>query len=102
MTQPTEGLLAPDAARLAAPARWVCGMRFSRRAPLAAMVIAAALLTGCGAGLSPVTIQASVTETGPQTINHYGQLPAATISFNLKPGAALGEGVDQVQALATQ
>ena len=36
-------------------------------------------------------------ETGPQTINHYGQLPAATISFNLKPGAALGEVVDEVQ-----
>jgi len=29
-------------------------------------------------------------ESGPQTINHYGQLPAATISFNLKPGASLG------------
>jgi HAE1 family hydrophobic/amphiphilic exporter-1 len=41
-----------------------------------------------------------VTETGPQTINHYGQLPSATISFNLKPGAALGEVVDNVQALA--
>ena len=39
-------------------------------------------------------------DAGPQTINHYGQLPAATLSFNLKPGAALGEVVDQVQALA--
>ncbi len=48
------------------------------------------------------TLANFVTETGPQTINHYGQLPAATISFNLKPGAALGEVVDQVQALATQ
>jgi HAE1 family hydrophobic/amphiphilic exporter-1 len=47
------------------------------------------------------TLANFVTETGPQTINHYGQLPAATISFNLKPGAALGEVVDQVQALAT-
>src|SRR5206468_6574931 len=33
---------------------------------------------------------------------HYGQIPAATISFNLKPGAALGEVVDQVQQLADQ
>ena len=41
-------------------------MRFSRRAPLAAMAIAAALLTGCGAGSSPATIQASATKTGPQ------------------------------------
>jgi HAE1 family hydrophobic/amphiphilic exporter-1 len=48
------------------------------------------------------TMAQIVTETGPQTINHYGQLPSATISFNLKPGAALGEVVDQVQALAAR
>jgi HAE1 family hydrophobic/amphiphilic exporter-1 len=41
------------------------------------------------------------TETGPQTINHYGQLPAATISFNLKPEASLGVVVDQVQGIAS-
>jgi hydrophobic/amphiphilic exporter-1 (mainly G- bacteria), HAE1 family len=46
------------------------------------------------------TLANFATETGPQTINHYGQLPAATISFSLKPGAALGEVVDQVDALA--
>jgi HAE1 family hydrophobic/amphiphilic exporter-1 len=40
------------------------------------------------------------TETGPQTINHYGQLPAATVSFNLKPGAALGEVTTQIQQIA--
>ena len=54
-----------------------------------------------GGKLVPLdTIAGIVTETGPQTINHYGQLPSATISFNLKPGAALGEVVDQVQDLA--
>src|SRR5580704_3205699 len=41
-------------------------MRFSGPAPLAATVIAAALLTGCGAASSPATIRASVTKTGPQ------------------------------------
>jgi HAE1 family hydrophobic/amphiphilic exporter-1 len=41
-----------------------------------------------------------VTETGPQTINHYGQLPSATISFNLQPGASLGEVVKRIQGLA--
>ncbi len=46
------------------------------------------------------TMAKVVTETGPQTINHYGQLPSATISFNLKPGAALGEMVDEVQKIA--
>ncbi|HTX37633.1 MAG TPA: efflux RND transporter permease subunit [Bryobacteraceae bacterium] len=56
-----------------------------------------------GGKLVPLDTMAKIeTETGPQTINHYGQLPSATISFNLKPGAALGEVVDQVQGLADQ
>jgi len=54
-----------------------------------------------GSKLIPLdTMARVVTEIGPQTINHYGQLPAATVSFNLRPGAALGEVVGQVQALA--
>jgi HAE1 family hydrophobic/amphiphilic exporter-1 len=53
--------------------------------------------------LIPLDTLASVAlEIGPQTINHYGQLPAATISFNLKPGAALGSVVAQVQDLANR
>jgi len=39
---------------------------------------------------------------GPLTVNHLGQLPAVTLSFNLKPGVALGEAVDQVNALARE
>jgi HAE1 family hydrophobic/amphiphilic exporter-1 len=39
-------------------------------------------------------------ETGPQTINHFGQLPAVTISFNLRPGAALGDAVFRIQEIA--
>jgi len=39
-----------------------------------------------GGQLIPLdTLANVVTETGPQTINHYGQLPAVTLSFNLKP-----------------
>ncbi len=41
-------------------------------------------------------------DTGPQTINHYGQLNAVTVSFNLKPGAALGNVVSKVQELSEQ
>ena len=33
----------------------------------------------------------------PLVIDHLGQFPAATISFNLAPGASLGEAVDAVQ-----
>jgi HAE1 family hydrophobic/amphiphilic exporter-1 len=43
-----------------------------------------------------------VNESGPQTINHYGQLPAATVSFNLQPGASLGEVVSNIQEVATR
>ena len=48
------------------------------------------------------TLSRVVTETGPQTINHYGELPAATVSFNLQPGAALGDVVSRVQDLVTR
>jgi HAE1 family hydrophobic/amphiphilic exporter-1 len=37
---------------------------------------------------------------GPLTINHQGQLPSVTISFNLKPGVSLGSAVDAVNKLA--
>jgi HAE1 family hydrophobic/amphiphilic exporter-1 len=51
--------------------------------------------------LIPLDTMAKITtDTGPQTINHYGQMPAATISYNLQPGAALGEVVSQIQDLA--
>ena len=48
------------------------------------------------------TLARVVTEIGPQTINHYGELPAATVSFNLQPGAALGTVVSQIQDIATR
>ncbi len=41
-----------------------------------------------------------VQDAGPQSINHTGQLPSVTISFNLKQGVALGDAVDAVQDLA--
>jgi HAE1 family hydrophobic/amphiphilic exporter-1 len=38
---------------------------------------------------------------GPLTVNHFGQLPSVTVSFNLKPGYSLGPAVDAVnKALA--
>lgn len=37
---------------------------------------------------------------GPLTVNHLGQLPAVTISFNPKSGVALGQAVDQVSNTA--
>jgi HAE1 family hydrophobic/amphiphilic exporter-1 len=37
---------------------------------------------------------------GPLTVNHLGQLPAVTLSFNLAPGASLGDAVDAVEKTA--
>jgi hydrophobic/amphiphilic exporter-1 (mainly G- bacteria), HAE1 family len=41
-------------------------------------------------------------DIGPQTINHLGQLPAVTISFNVKPGVSLGEAVAKVTQAAQE
>jgi HAE1 family hydrophobic/amphiphilic exporter-1 len=35
---------------------------------------------------------------GPLLVNHLGQLPSVTVSFNLRPGVSLGEAVDAVHA----
>ena len=40
------------------------------------------------------------TGVGPMAVNHSGQLPSVTISFNLKPGVSLGQAVDKVQGVA--
>ncbi len=40
------------------------------------------------------------TGVGPLTINHTGQLPSVTISFDLASGVALGQAVSDVQKLA--
>ncbi len=39
-------------------------------------------------------------DVGPLTVTHSGQLPAVTISFNLRPGSSLGPAVEAVNALA--
>ncbi|MBL8222936.1 MAG: efflux RND transporter permease subunit, partial [Bryobacterales bacterium] len=53
--------------------------------------------------LVPLDSLASVrNEVGPQSINHTGQLPSVTISFNLKPGVSLGQAVDSVEELARE
>ncbi|MGZ4846051.1 MAG: efflux RND transporter permease subunit, partial [Candidatus Angelobacter sp.] len=41
-------------------------------------------------------------EVGPLTVTHLGQLPAVTVSFNLKPGVALGDALTAVNSAAAQ
>ena len=51
--------------------------------------------------LVPLDSVATIYEnTGPQTINHIGQFPGVTISFNLKPGVSLSEAVAKVTEIA--
>jgi hydrophobe/amphiphile efflux-1 (HAE1) family protein len=38
----------------------------------------------------------------PLSVNHQGQFPAVTLSFNLAPGVALGQAVEKIQALTAQ
>src|SRR5690348_11549514 len=42
------------------------------------------------------------TGTAPLSINHIGQFPAATISFNLAQGASLGGAVDAIARVETE
>jgi HAE1 family hydrophobic/amphiphilic exporter-1 len=39
---------------------------------------------------------------GPLAVNHLGQLPAVTISFNLPPGVSLGEAVAAISKVARE
>ncbi len=54
-------------------------------------------------GLVPLATLADVRrDVGPLSINHLGQLPAVTLSFNLVPGTALGDAVAAVSKAADE
>jgi HAE1 family hydrophobic/amphiphilic exporter-1 len=42
------------------------------------------------------------TGASPQAVNHFGQLPAVTISFSLPPGVALSDAVDRLKEVEAQ
>lgn len=48
---------------------------------------------------SMVTVMQS---TGPLSVNHQGQMPAVTISYNLAPGFALSQAVSRISAVQKQ
>ncbi|MBD2503318.1 efflux RND transporter permease subunit [Anabaena azotica] len=51
--------------------------------------------------LVPLNAVATLTKgVGSLTVNHQGQLPATTISFNLKLGVSLGDVTDKIQQVA--
>jgi multidrug efflux pump subunit AcrB len=60
-------------------------------------------VTGRDGAQIPISTVAKFTnKTAPLTVNHQGQFPAVTISFNLAPGVALGEAVRKIQEIQSQ
>jgi HAE1 family hydrophobic/amphiphilic exporter-1 len=58
---------------------------------------------GTGGQLVPLSAVVTTRQTvGPQSINHIGQLPSVTLSFNLRPGVALGDALGRIQEMARQ
>jgi hydrophobe/amphiphile efflux-1 (HAE1) family protein len=52
--------------------------------------------TGQAVPLSTL-VDVDSSKVGPLQVSHQGQFPAATLSFNLRPGVALGEAVNAIQ-----
>jgi hydrophobic/amphiphilic exporter-1 (mainly G- bacteria), HAE1 family len=53
--------------------------------------------------LVPLSAVATITQSaGALSVNHSGQLPSVTLSFNLAPGVALGDAVGVVQGAASR
>ena len=56
-----------------------------------------------GGALVPLSAFTTVSRAvGPTAINHVGQLQAITLSFNLAPGAALGDATARIDALRAE
>jgi HAE1 family hydrophobic/amphiphilic exporter-1 len=54
-----------------------------------------------GGKLVPLSAVVTTRQTvGPLSVNHTGQSPSVTLSFNLRPGVALGNAVARVEAAA--
>ena len=54
------------------------------------------LRSGNGSLIPLESVVRTKRQTGPLSINHFGQLPAVTISFNLRPGFSLGQAATAV------
>jgi HAE1 family hydrophobic/amphiphilic exporter-1 len=54
-----------------------------------------------GGAVVPLSQVASIKPgVGPLQVNHTGQLPSVTLSFNVKPGVAIGDAVNEVEEAA--
>jgi hydrophobic/amphiphilic exporter-1 (mainly G- bacteria), HAE1 family len=64
-------------------------------------VLSSLYIRSSDGGLVPLGAVATLKRTlGPLQVNHTGQIPSVTLSFDLKPGVSLGQAVDEVQKMA--
>ena len=58
-------------------------------------------LKSAAGGAVPLSAITQVSQiSSPILISHMGQFPATTVSFNLAPGASLGQAVDAIQKVS--
>ena len=89
-TGPTSSLSAPIAATVSAPASTAASNSVFNGSIASANVFPIS-------GQVPLSTFSRVgISSAPTTINHQGQFPVVTLSFNLAPNASLGEAVDTV------
>jgi len=56
-----------------------------------------------GGQLVPLNAVANITKgVGPLTVNHFGQITAVTLSFNLRPDVSLGEAISSIHKVAAK
>ena len=60
------------------------------------------LKSAAGVSLPLSAVTRFVNTVGPLQVNHQGQQPAVTISFNLAPGFSLGQATDAIDSLARE
>src|SRR5205085_5112771 len=66
-------------------------------------VLSALYVRSSSGNLVPLNAVATLKPTvGPLAINHQGQLPAVTISFDLTPGVSLSRAIEEVNAATAQ
>ena len=72
-------------------------MELQREHQLDPSVLSELYVRSSAGQLVPLASLSRFTRTlGPLSVNHLGQLPAVTLSFNLRPGVSLGDAVGQV------
>jgi HAE1 family hydrophobic/amphiphilic exporter-1 len=60
-------------------------------------------LTGSNGALVPLSAVTEISNrASPLAVNHFGQLPAVTVSFSLPPGRALSDAVDTLEQVKAQ